>query len=67
MKMDEAEELPLSAAASKSKLSPQAQALIKTVGGATVVLYAMGWAFVFARQEVGHQACVRRTHTKRGG
>jgi nucleotide-binding universal stress UspA family protein len=45
-------EAPLLAAESqKSKLSPRARALVKAMGGATAVLYALGWAVLFARQE----------------
>jgi hypothetical protein len=48
-------------AAPKRKLPPHVQALVKTIGGATVVLYAMGWAVLFAQQD-GWAANVRATY-----
>jgi len=45
----------------KGKLPPHVQAIVKTIGGATVVLYALGWAVLFAQQD-GWDASVRATY-----
>lgn len=59
--METVDEGALEPATRKRKLSPHAQALIKTIGVATVVLYALGWAVLFARQD-GWDASVRATY-----